>query len=131
RQDAAGWQSMLESGAVTGRSIYRIYTAPAGTLYICTTDAALFLRRPGESAFQHWNTVMGLPSNVVNFAFEDREGNVWVGTDINGLARLGGVALSNHGLKQGLPSACVFGIATSATPGALWLGTLSGAVHYQ
>jgi len=131
RQDAAGWQSMLESGAVTGRSIYRIYTAPSGTLYICTTDAALFLRRPGESAFQHWNTDMGLPSNVVNFAFEDREGNVWVGTDINGLARLGGVALSNHGLKQGLPSACVFGIATSATPGALWLGTLSGAVHYQ
>ncbi|HOT00462.1 MAG TPA: two-component regulator propeller domain-containing protein, partial [Acidobacteriota bacterium] len=81
RQDAAGWQSMLESGAVTGRSIYRIYTAPSGTLYICTTDSALFLRRAGEQEFQHWNTDMGLPSNVVNFAYEDREGNVWVGTD--------------------------------------------------
>ncbi len=130
-KDAAGWHSMLASGQVTGRTIYRIYAAPSGTLYICTSDSALFLRRVGEKAFQHWNTDMGLPSNVVNFTFEDREGNVWVGTDINGLARLGGVALSNHGLKQGLPSDCVFGIASSPTAGALWLGTLNGAVHYQ
>jgi diguanylate cyclase (GGDEF)-like protein len=130
-QSAKGWESLLGAGAVSGRSVYRIQHEPSGTLYVCTTDSALFLRRPGRTVFEHWDTEMGLPSNVVNFAFEDREGNVWVGTDINGLARLGGVALSNHGEKQGLPSACVFGIAPGGTPDSLWLGTLRGAVHYQ
>ena len=80
---------------------------------------------------EHWGTENGLPSNVVSVVLEDRENNVWVGTDIGGLARLSGMAVINHTEKQGLPSACVFGITPGDTPDSLWLGTMRGAVHYQ
>ena len=80
---------------------------------------------------EHWGIENGLPSNVISAVLEDRENNVWIGTDIGGLARLSGMAVINHTEKQGLPSACVFGISPGDTPDSLWLGTLRGAVHYQ
>jgi len=111
-----------------GRAVFRITLGPSGTFYVATNDSGLFLRRPGSVAFERWSTENGLPSNVVNFAFEDREENVWVGTDVGGLARFRGQLVRNLGAKEGLPSACVF--TMSETPdGDLWLGTMRGAAR--
>mgnify|MGYP001057474710 CR=1 FL=1 len=68
-----------------------------------------------------------LNGSAQDCAFEDRERNLWIGTDIGGLARLGGKAVSNHGKEQGLPSACVFGITAGDTADSLWLGTQMSA----
>ena len=87
-----------------GRAVYRITIGPSGTFYVATTDSGLFLRHPGYVAFERWSTENGLPSNVVNFAFEDREENVWVGTDIGGLARFRGHLVRNLDRREGLPS---------------------------
>lgn len=111
-----------------GRAVFRITLGPSGTFYVATNDSGLFLRRPGSVAFERWSTENGLPSNVVNFAFEDREENVWVGTDVGGLARFRGQLVRNLGAKEGLPSSCVF--TMSETPdGDLWLGTMRGAAR--
>ena len=111
-----------------GRAVFRITIGPSGTFYVATNDSGLFLRRPGTVAFERWSTENGLPSNVVNFAFEDREENVWVGTDVGGLARFRGQLVRNLGAKEGLPSSCVFSM--SETPdGDLWLGTMRGAAR--
>jgi len=114
-----------------GRAVFRIYTGPSGTFYVATNDSGLFLRRPGAVAFERWSTENGLPSNVVNFAFEDREENVWVGTDIGGLARFRGHLVRNLGKAEGLPSDCVFSMSETAGEGDLWIGTLRGAARLR
>ena len=110
--------------------VYRLCSDRAGTLFVCTANAGLFLRRAGRG-FEHWTTREGLPSNVVNAVLEDREGNLWVGTDIGGLARLGNFSITNYGTSPGFPSPCIFGINAGGAPGTLWIGTLQGAVHFR
>ena len=129
-QGLDGWKRIPPS-EISAESFWRMELGPSGTFYIATNGGGLFLRRPGSAAFENWSEANGLPSNVVNCACEDRERNLWIGTDIGGLARLGGKAVSNHGEKQGLPSPCVFGITAGETADSLWLGTMRGAVHYQ
>ena len=126
----SGWRRVAGATA-TPRSIYRLSVEASGTLYISTLDNGVFLKRPGQADLEHWRVENGLPSNLVSVVIEDREGNVWVGTDIGGLARLSNLAVINHTEKQGLPSACVFGISPGDTADSLWLGTNHGAVHYQ
>jgi diguanylate cyclase (GGDEF)-like protein len=125
-----GWQSYA-GGPNAPLSIYRLSVEPSGILYIATSDNGVFRKHPGHAALEHWGTENGLPSKVVSVVLEDRENNVWVGTDIGGLARLSGMAVINHTERQGLASACVFGITLGDTPDSLWLGTMRGAVHYQ
>ncbi|HEX7503032.1 MAG TPA: two-component regulator propeller domain-containing protein, partial [Acidobacteriota bacterium] len=126
----SGWHKVT-AAPVSPRSIYSMTVEPSGTLYIATLDNGVFLKRPGHAALEHWGVENGLPSNLVSVVREDRENNVWIGTDIGGLARLSNLAVINHNEKQGLPSACVFGITPGAGPDSLWLGTMRGAVHYQ
>jgi len=113
------------------RAIYRIQTTPSGILAVATGDAGLFLKRSAAASFEHWDRAKGLPSHIVNCVFEDREQNLWIGTDIGGVARLGTNSVANYGMQQGLPHACVFGISPGAGEDSLWLGTLRGAVHLQ
>ena len=120
--------ALLPRGA---REIYRISIEPSGTFYVATGDSGLFLRRPGASGFERWSTENGLPSNVVNFAFEDREENVWVGTDVGGLARFRGDLVKNLGRREGLPSECTFTMSENAGDGTLWVGTMRGAARLR
>jgi len=129
-RDDRGWRSFA-GGSIAPRSVYRLAVEPSGILYIATSDGGLFRKLPLRSDFEHWGMENGLPSNSISAILEDRENNVWIGTDIGGLARLSGMAVINHTEKQGLPSPCVFGISQGDTPDSLWLGTLRGAVHYQ
>ena len=126
----SGWRKVTAT-PVSPRSIYSMTVEPSGTLYITTLDNGVFLKRPGNAALEHWGVDNGLPSNLVSVVLEDREKNIWVGTDIGGLARLSNMAVINHTEKQGLPSSCVFGITAGDGPDSLWLGTMRGAVHYQ
>lgn len=127
---AGGWQK-VDGAEAPPRSIYRLVRQPSGALYVATADNGLFIKRQGRALLEHWGMENGLPSNVVNDVLEDREGTVWVATDIGGLARLSNTAVINHGEKQGLPSSCVFGIIQGDGPDSLWLATMRGAAHYQ
>jgi diguanylate cyclase (GGDEF)-like protein len=126
----SGWRKVA-AAPVSPRSIYSMTVEPSGTLYFTTLDNGVFLKRPGNATLEHWGVDNGLPSNLVSVVREDREKNVWVGTDIGGLARLSNMAVINHTEKQGLPSSCVFGITAGDGPDSLWLGTMRGAVLYQ
>jgi len=130
RRNDSGWEP-APGGTAAARSVYQMSVQASGTFYISTNGNGLFLKRPGQALMEHWGTNNGLPSNVINAVLEDREGNLWIATYIGGLARLSTIAWINHTEKQGLPSACVFGISPGDTPDSLWLGTLQGAVLYQ
>ncbi len=125
-QDATGWRRM-ELGGVQDPDVYRLSVERSGTLFVCTSNDGVYLRNPGATSFQHWSTGNGLPSDSTSCALEDREGNVWIGTDIGGLARLGGFAVVNYGTSTGLPNSCVFGIAPGPEPDSLWIATMRGA----
>ena len=130
RRNDSGWETFPGGSAVTW-TVYQMSVQASGTLYISTNGNGLIIKRPGQAAMEYWGTDNGLPSNVINTVLEDREDNLWIATYIGGLARLGSMAWINHTEKQGLPSACVFGISPGDTDDSLWLGTLRGAVHYR
>lgn len=122
-----GAWALVPLGGSVAPFIYSLSRNRAGTLYVCTQEEGLYLRDPRGNTFQRWGVENGLPSSVVNCAFEDREGSVWIGTDIGGLARVGSLAVTSFGRTQGLPDSCVFGITASQSTGRLWVSTLHGA----
>jgi len=124
------WRPLPEA-EISGRNVYRFVIGASGTLYVATQDAGLFRRPAGAARFARLSSANGLPTDVVSAAFEDAEGNLWIGTDIGGLVRELGPAVSHHGTRGDFPSPCVFGIGPGGSPDSLWIATLRGAVHYQ
>ena len=105
-RDDSGWRKI--TAPASPHSIYNLTVEPSGTLYIATLDNGVFLKHPGKDALEHWGVENGLPSSLISDVLEDRENNVWVGTDIGGLARLSNTAMINHNEKQGLPECLGF-----------------------
>jgi signal transduction histidine kinase/ligand-binding sensor domain-containing protein len=58
-----------------------------GNVWICTGGAGLW-QVSVKDQVRHWSPTNGLADNVIAFAFEDGERNVWIGTRRGGLARL-------------------------------------------
>ena len=67
-----------------------------------------------------------LPDNTVNSIFEDREQNVWVGTE-DGLLRLSRSYILTLGAEEGLEDDNV--LTTYAGSRYLWMATLTGQVY--
>ncbi|MEM0962928.1 MAG: two-component regulator propeller domain-containing protein [Bacteroidota bacterium] len=71
-----------------------------------------------------------LPSHRINTIYEDRAGDIWLGTDA-GLCRLDPTADVFNCLTQanGLSAEVIWTLAESdATPGVLWAGTIGGGL---
>lgn len=58
-------------------------------------------------------------------AFEDHEGNLWLGSQLNGLTRLWNGSTERYSTPQGLTEPLVWSVA-KAPDGALWVGTNNG-----
>src|SRR6185436_18401504 len=66
----------------------------------------------------------GLSSNYVQTVYEDRRGDLWIGTT-SGLNRLRGRSIAQFSTAEGLTSASVTAICESQR-GTLWVGTEAG-----
>jgi signal transduction histidine kinase/ligand-binding sensor domain-containing protein len=71
----------------------------------------------------------GLSGNVIESLFEDREGNIWVGT-LDGLDRFRDFAVPTISAKQGLSIGAV-GSVLAARDGSIWLGTRDGLNRWK
>jgi signal transduction histidine kinase/ligand-binding sensor domain-containing protein len=69
----------------------------------------------------------GLPSNRVRTLSQDREGNAWASFERGGLARVHPRLFQSVGSRQGLADTVTTSVCEDQQ-GAIWLGTLSGAV---
>jgi signal transduction histidine kinase/streptogramin lyase len=79
----------------------------------------------------HLTSQNGLPTDFVRCVMEDREGNVWVGTEGGGLCRLKQSIFQTYGVKEGLASDQVMAVA-EARDGGLWISTDgNGLDHWQ
>lgn len=67
----------------------------------------------------------GLPNELVTCWFEDREGNVWIGTTGGGMARIRDRCFFSVGTRDGLPEKVVRSVGV-AENGDVWIGTMSG-----
>ncbi|HEY1663700.1 MAG TPA: triple tyrosine motif-containing protein [Verrucomicrobiae bacterium] len=69
----------------------------------------------------------GLPSNTIQFAYEDHDGDIWTGYDRGGLVQVRRRLFQNVGRAEGLNDSLINTVSED-THGALWIGTHSGAV---
>ena len=128
---AGGRWAGLTPREIPATNIFRLLVGRSGTLYVASQDAGLFLRPVGRNRFERLSTANGLPADAVNSALEDTQGNLWVGTDIGGLARLRGSGVLNYGRREGLPHSCVFSIGVGTQPGEMWFATLGGGARAE
>ena len=104
-----------------------LYEAATGAVWVGTREDGLFMVAPDHSEF-HINSANGLAHDFVSCIGEDREGNLWVGSDGGGLERLRRRALfmvSPPDLWQHRPILSV----SPALGGGLWVGTQGAGVY--
>jgi ligand-binding sensor domain-containing protein len=77
--------------------------------------------------FKRYTVADGLPGNHVFMLHEDRNGQLWVGTN-NGLAKMNGDKFEVLTTQDGLFNNAVFSMATSAD-GTLWVGSFGGVAR--
>jgi diguanylate cyclase (GGDEF)-like protein len=126
--DGRRWSAVPPS-QVKARTVYWMSQAPSGNFCVASRDEGLLRRLKGQKTFEVFNKDNGLASNVVNCALEDNQGNLWVGTEIKGLARLRNSSIVNYDKSDGLPDNCVLGITPASRPHEVWFGTTNGAVR--
>jgi ligand-binding sensor domain-containing protein/two-component sensor histidine kinase len=84
--------------------------------------------RSQEYSYRQFTTADGLPSNVVNGAFQDSKGFIWFYTDA-GVSRFNGISFRNFTVENGLSDNEVFG-AFETSPGRIWFRSLSNTLTY-
>lgn len=85
-----------------------------------STDRGLFELH--NNILKEWGPADGLPSKFVWTTFEDRAGNLWVGTYDHGLFRINGKTVSAFPSQKRLASDSIFAISEDRE-GNLWVGT--------
>jgi Predicted periplasmic ligand-binding sensor domain len=103
-------------------SVNAIYRQSDGSMRIAT-DKGLVSYKEG-----HWTTFKaedGLPNDVVSSLCEDREGNLWLGTERGGLAKVSVAKFLSIGKSDGLVDDAVNAVAEDGY-GSLWVATDKG-----
>lgn len=99
-----------------------LYEDSQGVLWIGSRKG---LTRMKDGRFTSTLTDEDMPFNLVNVIMEDREKNLWVGTETLGLFRLKNGAIKSFARKEGLSNGvawCVF----QDSSGILWVGMREG-----
>jgi signal transduction histidine kinase/ligand-binding sensor domain-containing protein len=106
-----------------------------GTLWVGTNGGGLFRVLPGREGIgsepvrtHHLSDREGLPSNLVWDLLEDREGNLWVGLNAAGLARLQDGVFETWGRPEGLSMDVALALRETRD-GSVWVGTPGGGVN--
>jgi signal transduction histidine kinase/ligand-binding sensor domain-containing protein len=98
-----------------------------GTLWIGAARRGLLHVRQGEA--DAFTPSDGLSGDLVNVLFEDREGNIWVGTD-EGLDRFRELPVTTLTSRQGLASDSGVSVLP-ARDGSVWIGSAVGLTRWK
>jgi len=90
------------------------------------------LNRKENHTIKNYTTANGLSCNVVLSSFEDKNGDLWFGTDFGGVCKFNKATnrFETYSKKQGLASDAIFSISDDAS-GNLWFGTKEGASKFD
>jgi ligand-binding sensor domain-containing protein/signal transduction histidine kinase len=126
--EAGNWTVDLGAYTWTKRPIYGLYEDGENRLWVATLGDGLF-RYDTKGTVLHLTSQNGLPTDFVRCVMEDREGNIWAGTEGGGLCRLKQSIVQTYGAKQGLASDQVLAVAR-AQDGGLWISTDGNGVDH-
>jgi signal transduction histidine kinase/ligand-binding sensor domain-containing protein len=107
--------------------IRKIFHDTGGATWVATENNGLFRIAPGRHV-QSFGRSTGLPSDHISDILEDREANIWVGTQ-NGLARLRADKFITYTVSSGLLSDIASSLAP-ASDGGVWIGSRSGLERF-
>ena len=82
-----------------------------------------------QGRVDRFTTTEGLSGDTINALYEDREGNIWVGTN-EGLDRFRGLAVTTVSRKQELPADGAQSVL-AARDGTVWVGTAVGVSRWS
>jgi signal transduction histidine kinase/ligand-binding sensor domain-containing protein len=96
-----------------------------GTVWVSTFSPQM-LQRFRDGRFSPYR--IGSGRHFIRAMYEDREANLWMGTDGGGLVRLKKRAVTTYTTDDGLPSDVVWAV-TDDGAGGTWISTSSGLAH--
>ncbi len=106
-----------------------VFIDSKGMIWVSNWGEGVSLLDPGTSKIKRFTKKEGLPTNDVYAIAEDKDGNIWFGTDKGGVAKYDPHASKSKfrifDIKDGFRSNRVFTIFSDAG-GRLWFGTLGG-----
>lgn len=120
--ESEGWNREL--GRRT--SLHFLHGDREGGLWAGAGDLGL-IHEAADGAFQRLTTRDGLPSNVIRFAYEDHDGNIWTGYERGGLVQVQRRLFQVIGKIKGLGDSLINTVCEDAY-GNVWIGTHSGIV---
>jgi PAS domain S-box-containing protein len=109
---------------LTQKDIWSVVQTRDGYIWIGTMEGLLRFDGVSFTLFDRRNTPE-LKQSYVQILFEDREGNLWIGTKGGGITRLCDGQFTSYTTKQGLSNNNIQAI-TQSSDGSLWIGTNSG-----
>jgi sensor histidine kinase YesM/ligand-binding sensor domain-containing protein len=97
-------------------------------IWIGTNGDGLVQIKNGETSFLR--KVNGIPSNWVSHIVKDKEGNIWIATSSNGIAKINhndslGFEIKQYGIKEGLKELNITALFAHSN-GAIFYGSQSG-----
>ncbi len=109
--------------------IRSVQVGPSGALVVATSRGGVSVLRDGQ--WRSYGTDDGLPQDETFVAIEDLDGRLWVGTESQGLARLGDGGQARHfDMDSGLPSDVIYALLQDGS-GAIWVGTGQGVARIE
>jgi signal transduction histidine kinase/ligand-binding sensor domain-containing protein len=115
-------------GGIMSSRHYQLYGDSRGGAWIVSYGQGLLHAR-ADGRTQLLTEKDGLPSRMLTCWFEDNEGNVWIGTTGDGLARIRDLAFRVVGEAEGMPEKIVCSVGVDAA-GGIWAGTISGQLTH-
>ncbi len=125
--------SFSQENGFNAKTIWRIFTSDNNELWFASVEDGLIRCRntaasdTGKKVFEKYTDKEGLPCNQMLCIFEDKEKNIWIGTNGGGLCKFNGDMFAHYSEKDGLPSNSVQGIDMDSS-GTLWFGTSGGGL---
>lgn len=121
--EAESWRDLSE----VDTAYLAAYEDSDGGVWIRQYGRGLLHAKPDGTMLQI-SSADGLPGNRVSSWFQDREGNVWVGVDHGGLARLRRKTFHVIGTAEGLPIHAVSTVCEDSDNN-IWIGTFGGGLN--
>jgi ligand-binding sensor domain-containing protein/class 3 adenylate cyclase len=142
RYDGKSFVSFTTAQGLPANSILSIYEDRSGDLWFgtetggvtrysgnCNDRSAIsnMGNNPSSRSFVTYTSAQGLGSNTIRSIFQDKTGNMWLGTQGAGVCKFDGLSFTNYTAAQGLPGATIRCMYQDTT-GSIWLGTQGGGL---
>ncbi|KQW49782.1 hypothetical protein ASC81_25070 [Pelomonas sp. Root405] len=123
-RSAADPREWLDDSQIKSNKLLR---ARDGGLWIGTEGLGLVHLQDGKA--DTFNRADGLSGNIACSLFEDREGNIWYGSE-KGIDRFRKLPVTTLSMAQGLPNGATKAVLTT-TDGSVWVATNDGLARWK